>query len=155
MNLLFPWLFVPFKESSYSSYLMISLHLLHCVFQSFKRRTILWVFPPTVKHNLIANRENILPITTSLAELGEGPGPRLFLAEFKLPGGPINIFDRAGPSLILGSGWAGAPLIPEDLNTQKQLRKPYGLGMAKLLELNPYWYIFFSFLRTFFSLLVL
>ena len=74
---------LPFKESSHSSYLMISLHLLHCVPQSFKRRTIHWVFPPTVKHNLIANREK--HITHHYITCGNkgGAWTPLFLVEFE------------------------------------------------------------------------
>ena len=82
MNLPYPRLFLPFRLSSYSSYLMISLHFLHCVPQSFKCRTIQWVFPPTVKHNLIANREKhiIHHYITSGIRGGGGAGldPRLF-----------------------------------------------------------------------------
>ena len=54
---------------------MISLHLLHCVPQSFKCRTIQWVFSPTVKHNLIANGEKHTThhyITSLGRKLGRG-----------------------------------------------------------------------------------
>ena len=83
---------------------MISLHLLHCVPQSFKCRTIQWVFPPTVKHNLIANREKHITHHYITSKTRGGAWiPAYFLVEFE-PGGRINTFDEAGAPLILGSG---------------------------------------------------
>ena len=111
MNLLYPWLFLPFRLSSYSSYLMISLHLLHCVPQSFKRRTIQWVFPPTVKHNLIANREKHITHRYITNQTRGGAWTPIISGRIYPPGGLINIFDEAGSPLILGSGWAGPHLF--------------------------------------------
>ena len=79
---------------------MISLHLLHCVPQSLKRRTIHWVFPPTVKHNLIANREKDITHHYITSRTREGPGPRLFLVEFNTPEADKYFLRGRSPSNI-------------------------------------------------------